>query len=127
MPFLIDRLKEIGQPLDFEFVSRTPKLNAQMGKMERPHQYLAQNFQFHFTIYEESRLPSLLAIIENLWMRIGPMLHHHPHEFNLTDTMRKHEAIIVALEKGDSKGAEAAVAYDLGSAADFIVQSLPEE
>jgi len=107
-------------------IAKLRKLNARMGKMEKPHQYLAQNFQFHFTVYEESRLPSLLAIIENLWMRIGPMLHHHPHEFNLTDTMRKHEAIIAALERGDSKGAEAAVAHDLGSAANFIVQSLPQ-
>ena len=69
----------------------------------------------------------MLAIIENLWIRIGPALHHHPHEFNLVETMRKHEAIIEGLERRDPEAAEAAVAHDLGSAAEFIVQSLPPE
>lgn len=115
-------------------IARLRKLNSAMAKLPKPHpkleqnvDYLAQNFLFHFTIYEEARLPALLAMIENLWMRIGPALHHHPHAFNRTDTMRKHEAIIEALERHDPEGAEAAVAYDLSSAADFIVQHLPDE
>ena len=106
-------------------IARLRKLNAAMAKVGKPQLYLAQNFEFHFTIYEEAGLPSLLAIIENLWMRIGPALNHHPHEFNRDETMRKHEAIIDALERGDPDAADAAVAHDLRSAADFIVESLP--
>lgn len=101
--------------------------NRTMASMARPHDYLAQNFRFHFGVYSESRMPSLLGLIENLWMRIGPMLHHHPHEFNLVETVRKHEAIIDALRRHDGDAAEAAVAHDLGTAADFIVQSLPAD
>ncbi|MGE3307781.1 MAG: GntR family transcriptional regulator [Rhizobiaceae bacterium] len=114
-----------AQRIQAPAIAKLRKLNAAMARIRKPQQYLAQNFEFHFTVYEGAGLPSLLAIIENLWMRIGPQLHHHPHEFNRTDTMRKHDAIIDALERRDSAGAEAAVAYDLGSAADFIVQSLP--
>jgi len=120
--------------IDEKTIPRLRKLNAAMTKLPKPKphlqqniEYLAQNFLFHFTIYEEARLPSLLAMIENLWMRIGPALHHHPHAFNRTETLRKHEAIIDALERHDPDAAEAAVAYDLGNAADFIVQQLTGE
>lgn len=108
-------------------ITRLRRLNSAMAKLGKPQLYLAQNFQFHFTIYEEAAMPSLLAIIENLWMRIGPALNHHPHEFNRAETMRKHENIIDALERHDPDAADAAVAYDLGSAADFIMQSLPQD
>lgn len=116
------RAAEVIEP---RTIARLRKLNAAMAKMPKPPQYLEQNFLFHFTIYETARLPSLLTIIENLWMRIGPALHHHPNEFNCTETMQKHEAIIDALERHDPDAAEAAVAYDLASAAEVIVLSLP--
>lgn len=118
--------------IDPKTIARLRKLNIAMAKLpwedthaQRNFEYLARNFQFHFIIYKAADLPALLAMIENLWMRIGPALHYHPHGFNRTDTMRKHEAIIDALEQRDPERAEAAVAHDLANAADFIVQQLP--
>lgn len=112
--------------IDAATITLLEKLNAAMALMEKPHHYLAQNYRFHFTVYAASGMASLLPIIENLWMRIGPALHHHPHDFNRLETVRKHDAIIDALRRGDRVGAEEAVAHDLGTAADFIVQSLPQ-
>lgn len=117
--------RHAAERIDAATLDLLERTNRRMAAMHRPQQYLAENFQFHFAVYSASRMPSLLAIIENLWMRIGPMLHHHPHEFNLAETVRKHDCIILALRRRDGEAAEAAVAHDLGSAADFIVQSLP--
>ncbi|MBL8583702.1 MAG: GntR family transcriptional regulator, partial [Rhizobiaceae bacterium] len=110
--------------IDEATIAALEKLNAAMALLEHPQHYLEQNYRFHFTVYAASGMASLLPIIENLWMRIGPALHHHPHEFNRMETVRKHDAIIDALRKGDREGAEVAVAHDLGTAADFIVRSL---
>lgn len=107
-------------------IARLRKINENMGRYDKPQDYLAENHRFHFTVYGEAGLPALLAMIENLWMRIGPALHHHPHEYNRAETLRKHEAIIEALERGDSDAAETAVAHDLGNAADLIVVNLPQ-
>lgn len=106
-------------------IARLRLLNQKMGRYDKPLDYLAENYRFHFAIYSEAGMPALLTMIENLWMRIGPALHHHPHEFNRAETLRKHEAIIDALERRDADAAEAAVAHDLGDAADLIVLELP--
>jgi GntR family colanic acid and biofilm gene transcriptional regulator len=101
-------------------------INGRMAHQEIPQEYLAENYRFHFTIYVQSQRPALVAMIENLWMRIGPALHHHPHDYNREETLRKHDAIIAALERGNPDQSEAAVAHDLRSAADLIVQHLPQ-
>ena len=102
------------------------EINERMLHCDTSQDYLAENHRFHFIIYGEAGLPALLVIIENLWMRIGPALHHHPHEYNRAETLRKHQAIIEALERRDGDAAEAAVAYDLANAADLIVLNLPQ-
>lgn len=107
-----------------ETIGQLKSINQEMGRLSKPHDYLAENYRFHFTIYAEARQPTLLAIIENLWMRIGPALHHHPTSYNRESTMAKHEAIIEALVRRDGEAAEAAIAHDLGTAADLIVQHL---
>lgn len=107
-----------------ETIEHLKSINEQMARLTLPQDYLAENYRFHFMIYREARRPNLIAIIENLWMRIGPALHHHPHEFNLTETLKKHAAIIDALSNRDADAAETAIAHDLQDAAKLVVLNL---
>lgn len=105
-------------------LARLHKLNATMRRKAAAQDYLADNFAFHFTIYSEARRSSLLALIENFWVRIGPVLHHHPTQHTAENTFLKHETIIAALERRDPEGTEKAIVDDLVSAAHLVVQGL---
>lgn len=101
------------------------QINDKWGRHENSKDALEENYRFHFTIYEKANRPNLLALIENFWVRIGPALHHHPYKISRTATMERHRQIIRALRARDGDAAEAAIADDLGSAAELIVPKLP--
>lgn len=73
------------------------------------YEMLDKNHQFHFSIYRASRSPTLLQLIDTLWLRYGPfmrMLSEHiapqldmgVHE----PFMRGHRAIVDAIRSRDS-------------------------
>jgi GntR family colanic acid and biofilm gene transcriptional regulator len=105
-------------------IDRLRQINGRMELAGSTREYLAENFRFHFLIYSEADKAVLLALIENLWIRIGPHLHHHPNEFNRADTLKKHQEIIDALVSRDPDAVQSAIASDLGSATEQIVKSL---
>jgi len=76
---------------------------------------LEQNQQFHFTIYRAANSPSMLAIIESLWLQSGPYLRaarelmHSPER----PADELHAGILHAIEHGDAAGARAAIERDI--------------
>ena len=36
--------------------------------------YLVKNREFHFSLYRACQMPTLVKIIESLWLQIGPLL-----------------------------------------------------
>lgn len=112
--------------IDKRTLQRLERINEKMARHQSSRDALAENYRFHFTIYEKANRPNLLALIENFWVRIGPALHHHPHKITSSATFERHRQIIKALEERDGDAAEAAIANDLGTAADVIVPRLPE-
>lgn len=54
------------------------------------------NEEFHFKIYKASRLPRLIAIIENLWLQTGPSFNLLNSQWPLCD--RPHECHRNAIE-----------------------------
>jgi GntR family colanic acid and biofilm gene transcriptional regulator len=107
-----------------DLIDQLRRINEGMGKIDRQQLYLAENYRFHFAIYSQAGRPSLLAMIETLWMRIGPSLHHYPSAIDRVAILEKHNAIIDGLARRDGAATEAAIAYDLGVAADLIVPHL---
>lgn len=83
------------------------------------------NFAFHFEIYSAARSPVLLGLIENLWMRVGPSLHHHDGSYDLSEINKHHHAILEGLRAGDGAWTEKALIGDLSSAAEVIIPRLP--
>ena len=101
-------------------------LNTRLGKLPDAKAGLAMNYRYHFAIYLRAQRPQLLAMIQNLWMRIGPVLHHHPYTGKPQAIMAIHESMLEALSRGDGPAAEAAIATDIGEAARLIIPQLPD-
>jgi DNA-binding FadR family transcriptional regulator len=72
---------------------------------------LAANMAFHFRIYAASRLPLLVRCIEQMWLRIGPVLMERARSRPLTarsffgSSRAAHERLLKALKRHDIKGA----------------------
>ncbi|AJK49292.1 GntR family transcriptional regulator [Burkholderia plantarii] len=87
--------------------------------------YLQRNFAFHRAIYQHGASENTLAIIENLWMRIGPFLNMvAPDIPHMRRSMDAHRAIVDALARRDGAGARAGIALDIGGAAHDLAATL---
>jgi len=111
-----------------ETVKRMVALNDEMelpGQTKRA-EYLAKNREFHFCLYQSSRLPTLVKIIEALWLQIGPLLTIQQHEFASSGVIvqSQHRRLLKALRKGDAVEARGAVVDDIEDAAKIIGASL---
>lgn len=82
------------------------------------------NRALHFAVYDAAGLPSLIPIIEGLWLRIGPVLNldmrASPERLRLGAAERCHARLVAAVEDRDPKAARAALAADITGAAAFI-------
>jgi len=109
-------------------VKRMAALNDEMelpGQTRRA-EYLSKNREFHFCLYQSSHLPTLVKIIEALWLQIGPLLTIQQHEFASTGVIvqSQHRRLLKALKKGDAAEARDAVVNDIEDAAKIIGASL---
>ncbi len=85
---------------------------------------IAANANLHFALYRAAAMPALVAIIEGLWLRIGPVLN-----LDLRDGENRlrsgvaahcHAQLLAAIEHGDAGAARQALQEDIGSTAAFI-------
>ena len=111
-----------------EAIRRMSVLN---DEMERPGQtkhpeYLVKNREFHFCLYNSSRLPTLVKIIEALWLQIGPLLTIQQEEFASEGIIMQgqHRRLLKALKKGDAAEARQAIVNDIEDAAKIIGATL---
>ncbi len=77
--------------------------------------------QFHFTIYRGSDMPSLVRLIESLWLRTAPyvnLLFPHYSEFERGNLRGM---ILTAVERGDAVSARRLMEADIGGALDYII------
>jgi DNA-binding GntR family transcriptional regulator len=84
---------------------------------EKAHDYetaVRVNFDFHFGLYRQSRMPALIAILENLWIQHGPMLNHlYPDGHPTYDNEHQHLSILRALRRHDADALCWAVREDM--------------
>jgi len=75
---------------------------------------LEMNQAFHFELCKASKMPLLLALIEILWLRIGPSLNYiYPPAYPELDGQPCHTRILEALSAKDAAGARSAMEKDL--------------
>lgn len=100
-----------------EDISHLTGLHARLVAAEQDRDYLAAleaNFDFHFGLYWRSSMPTLIELLESLWIRVGPLLNElYPHGHPTYDGRHQHEVVLEALQKRDGYQLREAIRQDL--------------
>jgi DNA-binding GntR family transcriptional regulator len=84
--------------------------------------YLDVHRQFHFGVYEMAGNPILYDMIENLWLRCGPVLTFVIPEYVLTlKGTDHHRAILDAIRQGNALVAETEITADIKEAETYLL------
>lgn len=88
---------------------------------------VAANRGFHFAIYEGAEMPSLLEMIERLWLKAGPILNldmrGETGRLKEGSAVRAHSDLLAALRVQDPVAARAALRTDIETAARHIEEN----
>jgi DNA-binding GntR family transcriptional regulator len=88
------------------------------------HQAVRANKELHFAVYRATGLPTLVSIIEGLWLKIGPVLNFDlkisPERLRTGGATEQHRRLVAAVEAGDGATARKALTDDIEGAAGFI-------
>lgn len=86
--------------------------------------YVPANHHFHFGIYNQSGSPTVLNIIESLWLQISPYFHVLRTSENWYSANSAHRAVLNALTRGDGEAAAIAIRRDIDEAAETLMKLL---
>lgn len=86
------------------------------------------NWIFHFTIYEASKMPLLVKMIESCWLRTGSYIKTiYPAFSNTDDGILNHIAIIRAVREGNPQAIADAIAHDIEFSSQAFYRAVREE
>lgn len=86
--------------------------------------YMKLNQEFHFTLYAAAGMPLLKAMIETLWLQVGPLLNYMGLPSDDATIPDRHMEAIEALQRRDSAAAAAAIEADIEGARKFLSAKL---
>jgi DNA-binding GntR family transcriptional regulator len=83
------------------------------------------NMEFHFAVYRASKMPTLVEIIERLWLKAGPAIFSFIH-FEDAHTANNHGVVLHrqaldAVRRHDGAAARAAIAEDIRLASERLL------
>ena len=107
---------ELIEPKELASLRRQCILLSRAANDENVKDYLRANRAFHFIIYNAARSPALVAVIETLWLQIGPYLNLLRGSGNYAASNTTHRAIVEALAAHDGKAAVRALRADINDA-----------
>ncbi len=100
-PALIDRLRLINSNAD------------QMIAKQDAMGYIRTNLEFHRTLYLRAQAPAMLAIVETVWLQLGPTMRQLYSKMRYSGRLGHHREILAALRAGDEVALQAAVRRDV--------------
>jgi len=100
-PALIDRLRTLNSVVD------------QMAVKHDESGYIRSNQEFHRTLYLRAQAPAMLAMVETVWLQLGPTMHQLYSRLQQTERLGSHREIIAALQGGDEHILQTAVRRDV--------------
>ncbi|WP_372603029.1 GntR family transcriptional regulator [Actibacterium sp.] len=98
---LIDRLQTINAGIA-EVVSRKDAVG-----------YIRTNLEFHRTLYLRAQAPAMLAMIETVWLQLGPTMRALYGRLGRTEPPKHHHDILAALKAGDEPSLRLSVRTDV--------------
>lgn len=75
--------------------------------------YVRTNLEFHRILYLRAQAPAMLAIVETVWLQLGPTMASLYARLARRDPPQHHRLIIAALKAGDEPGLRLAVRTDV--------------
>lgn len=75
--------------------------------------YVRTNLEFHRTLYLRAQSPAMLAIIETVWLQLGPTMRALYQKIRRRELPQHHRHILAALRAGDEPGLRLAVRTDV--------------
>nr|WP_240512141.1 GntR family transcriptional regulator [Pseudoruegeria sp. SK021] len=75
--------------------------------------YIRSNLEFHRTLYLRAQAPAILAMVETVWLQLGPTMGKLYGRLNRTEPPRGHRLILAALHAGDEPGLRISVRADV--------------
>lgn len=75
--------------------------------------YVRSNLEFHRTLYLRAQSPAMLAMIETVWLQLGPTMRALYQKLQRRELPQHHRHILAALRAGDEPGLRLAVRTDV--------------
>ncbi len=106
------------------------RLETQLARMDRAvaagdaKEFLRGNHAFHFTVYRAAGSPTLLGMVESLWLQISPYFNLLHASGNYRSSNIRHRQLFAALGRKDYEGARQAVRDDIEDACAILLVEL---
>lgn len=97
-------------------VDRMEAINTAIAEQIAKHDasgYIRTNLEFHRTLYLRAQAPAMLAMVETVWLQMGPTMRALYGRLNRTELPKNHRMIVAALRAGDEPGLRLAVRADV--------------
>ncbi|MDO5633024.1 MAG: GntR family transcriptional regulator [Paracoccus sp. (in: a-proteobacteria)] len=100
----------------FALIDRLAVMNGQIADAVERHDavgYIRCNLDFHRTLYLRAQAPAMLAILETVWLQLGPTMRVLYGRVRRNEPPRHHRMILAALRAGDEPALRLAVRTDV--------------
>jgi len=100
----------------FALIDRMAAVNALIAEAVERHDavgYLRSNLDFHRMLYLRARAPAMLAMLETVWLQLGPTMCALYARVKRNEPPRHHRLILAALKAGDEPGLRLAIRADV--------------
>ncbi|MDO5657000.1 MAG: GntR family transcriptional regulator [Paracoccus sp. (in: a-proteobacteria)] len=100
----------------FALIDRLAAINGGIADAVERHDavgYIRANLDFHRTLYLRAQAPAMLAILETVWLQLGPTMRALYGRARRNEPPRHHRLILAALRAGDEPGLRLAIRADV--------------
>jgi GntR family colanic acid and biofilm gene transcriptional regulator len=89
------------------------------------HLALTLNKEFRFALYAAARMPTLLGLIETLWLKAGPGFNYlYPEAHSAAGDRHNYDDLLAALRNGEPAAARAAIEHAIEDGARIVMEAL---
>jgi len=75
--------------------------------------YIRRNLEFHRTLYLRAQAPAMLALVETVWLQLGPTMRSLYAKLQSREASHNHRLAIAALKAGDEPSLKLAIRADV--------------
>lgn len=100
----------------FALIERLSTINDAIGEAAERHDavgYIRSNLEFHRMLYLRAQAPAMLAILETVWLQLGPTMRAVYGRVRRNESPRHHRMILASLRAGDEPALRLAVRTDV--------------